>query len=137
MREMLEISDELKARLTRRQWATLWGQKSMIQPVFVDAHLGDGQQLVAITPLNTRPNYYLIRVDSKWWMDSWRSREQLPEDEHFAEHIDDICSAIEDEVGRKYETDDDGKDVYMPWPALDDEAGVSWCTAMDLLKGDR
>lgn len=99
-------------------------------------------QLIAITPLNTRPNYYLIRVDSGWWMDAveWRRYAgiaydvDLDPEKHIAEHIDEICEGIEDEVGSKYFEDDNGEYVLAEWPALDDECGVSWCTAMDLLK---
>ena len=38
----------------------------MIKPEFIRQELGNGDLLLAVTPLNTRPNYYLIRVDSKW-----------------------------------------------------------------------
>ena len=124
---MLEISGDLKAHITRRQWARLWGQKSMIRPVFIETALGNGDQLVAIVPLNTRPNYYLIRVDSKW------SLRNTDDGDCLYEHIEEIEEAIEDECGRKYETNDDGDEVEMPWPALDCDSGVSWSTAMDLI----
>jgi hypothetical protein len=114
--------------MTRRQWARLWGQKHMIKPVFIKQALGNGDKLVAITPLNTRPNYYLIRVDSSWSV-------RNSDDSNICDHIDEISEAIEEECGRKYETDDDDEEIVMPWPALDDEVGVSWCDSMDLLGG--
>ena len=36
-----------------------------IKPQLVDNQLGDGLRLVTVTPLATRPNYYIVRVDSK------------------------------------------------------------------------
>lgn len=127
---MLEIDPKILAHITRRQWARLWGQKHMIKPVFIEQALGNGDKLVAITPLNTRPNYYLIRVDSSW---STRNSDTPA----ICEHLEEICEAIEDENGRKYETDDDYKEIMMPWPALDDEVGMSWCDSMDLLEVGR
>lgn len=123
----LRITKAQQKYITRRQWATLWGQKSMIEPVLIDKHFGNGMKLVAIAPLNTRPNYYLIRVDSSW-------SERNSDEPCIADHIEDICEAIEEECGRKYETDDDDKEIMMPWPNLDDECGVSWCDSMDLLE---
>lgn len=130
----LQVSEALKSHLTRKQAAYLWGQKSFIRPVFIEEHLGDGGRLVAITPINTRPNYYLIRIDSRWWMDSLRSHVDLPEEDHIAEHIDQICEVIEETVGGRYTEEDDGSEVMNEWPALNDECGVCWCDSMDLIE---
>lgn len=125
---MMILDEALIAKLTRKKRTTLWSVPCAHQPYFVRAALGDGNRLAAITPLNTRPNYYLIRVDSTW---SLKWREDV---ECLANHIDEICEAIEDEVGRKYEFDEDrGEDTHQPWPNLDDEAGVAWSDAMDLV----
>jgi hypothetical protein len=83
-----------------------------------------------VEPMNTRPNYYVIRVDSSW------SKDQM------GEHIDDVLSALEEEFGPAYtdaeDPDDfDGDDpddaepeererVHHDFPALNDEVGVSW-----------
>lgn len=121
----LKISKKVTAHITRRQWARLWGQKHMIEPVLIEGHLGDGMKLVAITPINTRPNYYLIRVDSTW---SVYNRDTPS----ICEHIDEIYDAIEDEVGPADQTDDDNNEIHVGWPAMDG-SGCSWCDAMDLL----
>lgn len=142
----LKISQQQRERWTRKQTATLWGQPHEIEPYFVEKHFGDGLHLIAVTPLNTRPNYYLVRVDSKWWMDDpawfrysggYALRDSVDPYDHIAEHIDDICEGIEDEVGPKWFEDDAGKEVEEGWPALDDSAGVAWCTAMDMLETPR
>jgi hypothetical protein len=122
---MVDIDDKTKARLTRRQWARLWGQKHMIKPVFIEKAFGNGELLVALTPLNTRPNYYLIRIDS-----AWLDKENP---ETIYDHLDDIYEAIEDECGTRDYEDDDGKEQLAEWPALNLNAGCSWCDSMDLL----
>lgn len=122
---MLRISKQTKIQLTRRQWARLWGQKHMIKPVFIDQALGKGDMLLAITPLNTRPNYYLIRIDA-----SWLTKDDT---ETIYDHLDEIYNAIEDECGTKEFEDDDEKQQVAGWPALDLDCGTSWCNSMDLL----
>jgi hypothetical protein len=117
---MLNLSEKTVAHLTRRQWARLWGQKHMIKPEFIQATFGNGDKLLAVTPLNTRPNYYLIRVDSSW-------SDQNTDEPCIGDHIDEICDAIEEEVGPKYCEDDNREEIQRDWPALDDECGVSWC----------
>lgn len=62
----MRITKTQIAKLERKQAAYLWGQKSFIRPVFIRQSLGDGNTLLAMTPLNTRPNHYFIRIDSKW-----------------------------------------------------------------------
>jgi hypothetical protein len=124
---MLRITKKTIAHLTRRQWARLWGQKHMIRPVFIPQALGNGEKLLAVTPLNTRPNYYLVRVDSSW-------SDHNSDEPCIADHIEEICEAIEDCVGPKHFEDDSGQEVSDPWPALDDECGVSWCDSMDLIR---
>lgn len=123
----LEITPAQIARMTRKHVTKFWGQDCDCEPVFIDQTLGDGMQLVAITPLNTRPNYYLIRIDSDWSVYN-RDTNAL------CEHLDEIYDAIEDQVGRRWNEDDDGEQYATDWPAMDDENGVSWCTAMDLLE---
>ena len=122
---MLKISKRTIAHLTRRQWARLWGQKRMIKPVFIPQALGVGDLLLAITPLNTRPNYYLIRVDARWL--------KKDDTETIYDHLDDIYDAIEDHVGPREWTDDNGKEHVEGWPALDLDSGTSWCDSMDLI----
>lgn len=126
MNVMLKIGPKAVAWLERRQAAYLWGQKSFIKPVFIAQPLGNGDLLLALTPLNTRPNYYLIRIDSTW----------LTEDdkETIYDHLDEIEDAVEDQVGSRDYEDDDGNECLAEWPALNLNAGVSWCNSNDLLE---
>lgn len=123
---MLTITRRMKKQLTRRHWRRLWGQRRMAEPAFVDKALGDGMQLLGITPLNTRPHYYLIRVDSSWETSSNYDSPCV------SDHMDEIYDAIEDEFYKKY-AGIEKDEKPNPWPALDDESGSSWWNADDLL----
>lgn len=68
---MMRVTKADKARLEKRHWVRFWGRKYMRRPVFVPTALGDGNKLLAVQPLNTRPQYYLIRVDSTWATSNW------------------------------------------------------------------
>ena len=126
---MLRISKATAAYLQRRQAAYLWGKKHFIKPVLIDKALGSGDLLLGISALNTRPNYYLIRIDARWM--------QEEDTDTIYEHLDDIYDAIEDHVGPREWTDDDGKEHVEGWPALDLDCGCSWWDATDELKRQR
>lgn len=117
----MRITKKQIANLERKQAAYLWGQKHFVRPVFIRAALGDGNILLAVTPLNTRPNHYFIRVDSKW----------LTKDdtETIYDHLDEIYEAIEEQCGSKdADCDEDGGNYTCnDWPALDLDCGCSWC----------
>lgn len=123
---MVKIGTKAIAWLERRQAAYLWGQKHFIRPVFIRGVLGDGNLLLAVTPLNTRPNYYLIRIDSGWL--------KKDDTETIYEHLDEIEDAIEDEVGLRDYEDDEGNECLAEWPSLNTNAGISWCPSNDLIR---
>lgn len=56
--------EQIIAYMTRPQEASLWGQVETIVPALVSQIHGDGMQLVHLTPIDTRPNYYILRIDS-------------------------------------------------------------------------
>ena len=126
---MLRISKSQIERLERKQAAYLWGQKSFIRPVFIRQSLGDGNTLLAMTPLNTRPNHYFIRIDSKW-LDNENT-------DVIYGHLDEIYDAIEEQCGGKDDEDDDGNHLLREWPALDLDCGCSWCDCTAEIVGKR
>ena len=101
----------------------LWGQESEEQVALCETILGDGEMLLAVQPLATRPTYYLIRVDSKW------ATSNYDEGETVGDHMDEIYEAIEDDYGQLEVEDDNGEMIEQPWPALDCGYGSSWWDA--------
>jgi len=50
---------------TRERKAQLWGDFTTIKPVVSEKIIGDGKQLIYIGTIDQRPNYWLLRIDSK------------------------------------------------------------------------
>lgn len=123
----LKVGKAMRERLEKRRWVRFWGQRRMQHVVFVPTVLGDGLKMLAVQPLNTRPNYYLLRIDSSWHTSNYKSP-------CVADNMDDIYEAIEEYVGPKWWTDDNGRERCEVWPALDDDCGSSWWDATDYLK---
>lgn len=91
-----------------------WGDDyENFTPVLAKKRHSDGLRLMWFTPLNTRPNYYLIRVDSAL---------PINDDDEVREFVEDrLIPALEDEFG----TCDDEEDCEA-WPMLDLGCGYSW-----------
>jgi hypothetical protein len=126
----------LKMIFERPFLGTLWteGDSGILTPYVCECTFGDGQKLIRISTINQRPNYHVVRVDSRWKTSSWADGEVI------SDHIDEILSAIEEECGRAGQWLDEpcdscrdtccrcGEDYSadQAFPALDDENGCSW-----------
>jgi hypothetical protein len=114
---------ELKTRIEQPEEVTFWGAKYVITPAFVRAKFGDGKKLLNIIPLNTRPDRYVVRVDSRLITSNWHEGQP-----HIQDCLDYILEAIEWEYGsaRQFDEDDNEIEEKAPWPALDESVGVGW-----------
>jgi hypothetical protein len=123
--------EQLKALIEVEETTSLWGSEHKITPLLVTEVFGDGRALFAIIPLNTRPNYYVVRGDS--------SGKGMSTNET-ADWIEKIRDAIEEdysEISREREfliengvAEEDADLANYPnemgWPVLNGDAGVSW-----------
>jgi hypothetical protein len=98
----LAIGKVRKARITRRRLVHHWGQPHFVTPAYIPAFLGDGGMLLALQPLDTRPKFYLIRVDSSWSTSNF-------DETCVCDHLDEIYDAIEDWFGAEEWEDDHGR----------------------------
>ena len=111
-----QIHKALKAAIEVETQAYHWGQASTIIPYVCDTIFGDGRALLALVPLNTRPCYYVIRIDSAWAID----------DDAFHDLLEDgIYAAIEEQFGTAHDEEDETPDGE-PWPAFNDGSGCGW-----------
>lgn len=117
--------------LTRKvEW---WGQTYTVTPAVATSHCGDGRLLLGFQPANTRPNYYLIRVDSAFaghddidevidaLIDDFHEQEQ--EREHLEE---DLREQGIEPTGDN--TDLDGNEDRLGFPVLSLDSGYGWWT---------
>lgn len=125
-------------KYSRKRKVEFWGSTHEITPAVARSHLGDGKLLLGFSCLNTRPDYYLIRVDSKFFDD---------DDDDIMDRIEeDVIDALADEFGekereREYLTDDlreqgieptaentdlNGNEDLLGWPVLSLDSGWSW-----------
>lgn len=100
---------QLRAIVERRHKTHFWGCDYFIKPRLVEAVFGDGKQLMFFASLDHRPNYYVVRVDSK------------ADVEHdFHEQTDAIEEAIADQFGRVEKV----KDYFPMFPEC--PSGTYW-----------
>lgn len=106
----------LKAVVEVKTRRHLWTPDDAIEfvPAVLPQVFGDGKALLALTTINSRPRFYVIRIDNSW------------RDIH--DHIDDICGALGEHFGEIHRDDEDfdADDPVSEWPTFDDENGTSW-----------
>lgn len=102
----------LKAVVEVKTTRHLWTDVVEFVPAVCSRAFGDGRALLALTTINSRPRFYVVRVDSAWT------------DMH--ERVDDIYEALIDEFGDAGPHDGDDGEFYLDWPAFDGENGASW-----------
>lgn len=126
-------SSEIPEKYTKSRIVHHWGDPYEVTPVVVDEPLGDGLCLIAIEPIMTRPDYYLVRIDSRWIGNELN-------DDDFHNHLDEICELIEDQFGEVENLsallESEGQELdghpELDWPCLDLNGGCSWWDIADL-----
>ncbi len=80
-------------RVERRHAAYLWGQKHFITPRLVYRVFGDGKKIVHLSGVNTRPAYWVVRIDSQW------STNNFDPSPRPSDWLEDVYQAIEEQFG--------------------------------------
>lgn len=137
-----DVHARLKKAVERRVKSYLWIPEHSItfRPALLSTIYGDGRALFALSTINLRPRYYVLRVDSEWQSGLDRETTNAPD---FVELIDEISWDIEAEFGSG-RCGYSGANLYWPkkdrgcdceecsdryrakWPALDYQGGCSW-----------
>lgn len=113
---------ELRQLIERPESCIFWGEPYTITPRLIARIFGDGGRLLCVTPMATRPNYFVVKVDST----PHDPRDPLPGSE--VSLLDEIMCAAEEEYGTfgdEEERDVNG-DESRPFPVTDWGVGVSW-----------
>lgn len=107
------MSDTL-SELLQDQNPEHWGEKCEFTPFLLNKVHGDGQQLLLLFPINERPRYWVVRVDSS-----------CTRDDEVHEILDDIYDEIDDQFGQPPEGDRGIGDERPYFPSYDGD-GTSW-----------
>ena len=109
----------LRILLECRHRVKFWGAHYFIKPRLISRMFGDGKKLFIIQPLDTRPNYYYIRVDSTWGTSNWNHDDGIKEP---AEWLEDVLQAIDEDFGNTA----DGGMENCGFPVQSDGSGHCW-----------
>lgn len=108
----------------RRQAVYLWGdRRGIVRHYVIPWVWGDGRQIIAYRPIETRLGHYVLAGDSSWQLDRG--------DLH--EHTDEIMDLVEDSFGccGCDECREDGKSwpyLFKQWPTPCFNGGSEWWT---------
>lgn len=109
------MSRTLKKLLAPRE-VSFWGSDYEVTPLLCDTIFGDGLLVIAFVPLNTRPERYVVRIDSKTDLDS----------DAWYDEIDNVWTALEEQFGEASYQNDAGEWQHDEWPAVDSSSGCMW-----------
>lgn len=125
------VHAKLRKAICKRTRRYLWTPADMVTfvPALSNRLYGDGKALLGLTTINSRPRFYVLRIDSAWAIEMDQSAPD--EAEQLVDCIDAFAFALEDEFGRGRYDDDEpeterARDQRRKWPAYDDESGCSW-----------
>lgn len=111
-----ELSPEKRACIERRRTVHHWEKEYRITPRCLSKVFGNAKLCMMIQPLNTRPNYYVVFVDSK--------TEELNDNKEdlFYDFLENICNEIEEEFGS---IDSEGMG-NKGFPVANFDSGCKW-----------
>lgn len=112
------------------------GESQQITPRLIEGVFGDGKQLIGLEPLGTRPNYYVVRIDSTWDV---RETDYPFVRSVLRDHLEGIYLAIERQFGKLTDIENlrckgcgkvtckacTGRSADC-WPILNLDYGSSW-----------
>lgn len=118
----------LRALIERPERCTFW-QPYTITPRLIEKGFGDGRLLICVTPLATRPNYFVVRIDSR----TKDLREPAPVESAIRKRggydvslLEDIMCAAEEEYGYFGDERDASGDETRYFPVVDWGVGCAW-----------
>ena len=128
----LPDTETLRALVEVEETVRWWGSEYQITPRLVHAVFGDGKKLVGIAPLNTRPNYYVVRVDSSCDLSDYGDfvddnlDEVLEAIDYQFSNLDREEEYLREDGASEEEIQSDQHAARLAFPVLDDSSGVAW-----------
>jgi hypothetical protein len=115
------MQKRLREQFCKRHASVLWTKKRFIIPEVLPFVWGNGKLIVAVRPIITRKEHFIVAVDSSWQND-------------MHDLIDDIYDVHEDyfgpcrcvECGGDEEEHEDGDIRFKQWPVICTNGGCEW-----------
>lgn len=137
-----QMHELLRAAIEKPEKAYLWTPSDTIEftPRVLSKVYGDGRALFALTTINNRPAYWVIRGDSGWDCQDIDAPDNAPD---FGDFTDEILTDLEEEFGNArcgysganlcLMSDERGCDCeecsdpeIAEWPMVDSSGGCIW-----------
>ncbi len=112
-------TQRLRKLIERPERVQFWGSWYTVTPRLISRIFGDGKLLMCVSPLATRPNRFVVRVDSS----TPDPRDPFPATGQVS-LLEDIMCAAEEEYGDY--NDEDITDEERMFPIVDWGVGCSW-----------
>jgi hypothetical protein len=106
--------DEFIKNETSEHIETLWGQPCVVKPALVEEILGDGLQVLYWGTIDQRPQYWVLRIDSKTDIESDNFNQQ-----------DELYNMVTDQFGSYDSSDEADYDDYE-YPIVKSTMGSFW-----------
>jgi len=127
-----KTEEEIKAILDnvcREHVLRFWGSDHTITPVLIEEVHGDGMQLVYFTALATRPNSYVLRIDSNILIsENFEDNDKSLSEKDKAAYREVgelLMTMIENRWGN-VESERENDEDEMVFPALNDSCGFGY-----------
>lgn len=118
-----------RRKYCRRQLSILWTERRIIVPELVPVIWGDGQQVIAVRPINTRREHYIVAIDSGIRVESGDVHEIIDNVKEIIEELFGMCQCVEC-GGEEIPNDPRGwKDLartFKQWPTPCFNGGCEW-----------
>ena len=113
----------------KRERVWLWTEKDafFFTPVLSEVVYGDGKAVFGFTTCHDRPEYWVVRGDSRWLEDRRNEKGWMMEgNDIIKESIDYILENLAIEFGNAVDQDDEDTGRRSPYPSILIQDGYSW-----------
>ena len=122
-----EQINKIMAHYGRKMIVHLWGDDYEIEPEIIENVQGDGLQAVYLQPLDTRPNFYVLRIDSSIDIDNDNLLFEGTDNEiDICEMLLQMVEAEHDTIEDYEEVCTDGKETMYHYIHEEDEKPKTW-----------
>lgn len=125
-----QMASAWRRKYCNRQWSILWTRRRVITPELVPRVYGDGKQAIALRPIITRREHYVLAIDSSVQIYSGDFHDVL---DTIYDDIEDIfgpCQCVECGEGFDVGNDPDGCKAcdarFKQWPVACFNGGTEW-----------